>query len=41
MSTMLEIKMAPEVATKFKELLAEEDDEDAVFRIRETKVGGG
>lgn len=26
---------------KFKELLVEEDNEDAVFRIRETKVGGG
>ncbi len=38
---MLEISIAPEVAAKFKELLEEEDSEDAIFRIRETKVGGG
>lgn len=38
---MLEIKIAPDVVTRFKELLVEEDNEDAVFRIRETKVGGG
>ena len=38
---MLEITIAPEVIAKFKELLGEEDNEDAVFRIRETKVGGG
>ena len=37
MKCMLEITIAP----KFKELLVEEDNEDAVFRIRETKVGGG
>lgn len=40
-SAMLNITVAPEVLAKFKELLAEEDNEDAVFRIRETKVGGG
>ena len=34
MKCMLEITIAPEV-------LVEEDNEDAVFRIRETKVGGG
>ena len=39
--TMLEVTLAPELVAKFKELLAEEDSEDAVFRIRETKVGGG
>lgn len=38
---MLEIKIAPDVVARFKELLVEEDNEDAVFRIRETKVGGG
>ncbi len=38
---MLNITVAPEILAKFKELLAEEDNEDAVFRIRETKVGGG
>ena len=36
---MLQVTIVPEVAAKLKELLAE--DEDAVFRIRETKVGGG
>ena len=41
MNCMLEITIAPEVIAKFKELLVEEDNEDAVFRIRETKVGGG
>lgn len=38
---MLKIEVAPEVSAKFKELLKDEDNEDAVFRIRETKVGGG
>ena len=38
MKCMLEITIAPEVIAKFKELLVEEDNEDAVFRIRETKV---
>ncbi len=38
---MLEITIAPEVVAKFKELMQEEQSEDAVFRIRETKVGGG
>ena len=33
---MLQVTIVPEVAAKLKELLAE--DEDAVFRIRETKV---
>ena len=41
MKCMLEITIAPEVIAKLKELLVEEDNEDAVFRIRETKVGGG
>lgn len=37
---MLQITILPEIAAKFKELL-EEEGEDAVVRIRETKVGGG
>lgn len=37
---MLQITMPADIAAKFKELLAEEG-EDAVVRIRETKVGGG
>ena len=36
---MLNITLSPEAAARFKELLAEEDNEDAVFRIREVKVG--
>ena len=36
---MLNIPLSPEAAARFKELLAEEDNEDAVFRIREVKVG--
>lgn len=38
---MLNIAIAPEVSAKFQELLKKEDSEDAVFRIREVKVGGG
>ena len=41
MKCMLEITIEPEVIAKFKELVVEEDNEDAVFRIQETKVGGG
>ena len=41
MKCMLEITIAPEVIAKFTELLVEEHNDDAVFRIRETKVGGG
>lgn len=37
---MLQVTMPTEIAAKFKELLKEEG-EDAVVRIRETKVGGG
>lgn len=37
---MLQISLPADIAAKFKELLAEEG-EDAVVRIRETKVGGG
>lgn len=38
---MLDIVIAPEVTAKFQELLKKEDNDDAVFRIREVKVGGG
>ena len=41
MKCWLESTIAPEGIARFKELLVEEDNEDAVFRIRETKVGGG
>ena len=40
-SQMLKIKMPPEIVSKFKELIEEEDNDDAVIRIREAKVGGG
>lgn len=36
---MLEITLSQEAIAKFKALLAEEDNEDAVYRIREAKVG--
>lgn len=38
---MLKIEIVPEVLAKFKEVLEEEANDDAIFRIRETKVGGG
>ena len=38
---MLDVTIAPDVLGKFKEIFARENNEDAVFRIRETKVGGG
>jgi len=38
---MLNITLSPEIVEKFKALLEEEDNDEAVFRIRETKVGGG
>lgn len=37
----MKITLEAAVAVKFKEIFAEEDNEEAVFRIRETKVGGG
>ncbi len=37
---MLNVQILPEIAEKFRELL-DEEGEDAVVRIRETKVGGG
>ena len=36
---MLEITLSREAIAKFKALLTEEDNEDAVYRIREAKVG--
>lgn len=38
---MLEITVPTEILNKFQSLLKEEDSDDAVIRIRETKVGGG
>lgn len=38
---MVKIEIAPEVIAHFKSLLVEEDNDEAVFRIRETKVGAG
>lgn len=39
---MVSIKIVdPAIVDKFKQILASEDDDDAVFRIKETKVGGG
>lgn len=40
-NSMLKINLIPEIRDKFKELLEEEDNGDAVIRIRETKIGGG
>ena len=36
---MLEITLSQEAIAKFKALLTEEENEDAVYRIREAKVG--
>ena len=36
---MLQITLSQEAIAKFKALLTEEDNEDAVYRIREAKVG--
>lgn len=38
---MFKVSILPEIASKLKKLIEEEDNEDAVIRIRETKVGGG
>jgi len=38
---MLDITLVPEVSAKFKKLLEEEKGGAVVFRIYETKVGGG
>ena len=38
---MLNITLSPEVCGKLKSLLEEEDNEDAVVRIREVKAGAG
>lgn len=37
---MLKVDIDPAIASKLKKLIEEEDNEDAVIRIRETKVGG-
>ena len=38
---MLNITLSPEAVAKLQGLLAEEDNGDAVLRLREVKVGGG
>ncbi len=38
---MLNISIAAEVSAKFKKLLEEESGQNPVFRIYESKVGGG
>lgn len=38
---MIQVTLTPDISSKFKKLLADENSEDAVFRIRESKVGGG
>ena len=38
---MLNITLSREAVVKLQGLLAEEDSDDAVLRIREVKVGGG
>ena len=38
---MLNITLSPEAVAKLQGLLKEEDNEDAVLRIREVKVGSG
>ena len=38
---MLEVTLTPEIAAKFRSLFEEEGNDDAVFRIKEVKVGGG
>ena len=40
-AAMLEITLSPEALAKLHKLLEAEDNEDAVLRIRETKVGAG
>lgn len=36
---MLEISLSPSALAKFKTLLADENNDEAVYRIREVKVG--
>lgn len=38
---MLNITISPELCGKLKELLAEEDNDNAKVRIREVKAGSG
>lgn len=38
---MLKISLEPQIAEHFRALYEEEDDEEALFRIKEVKVGGG
>lgn len=38
---MLKVDIDPAIASRLKKLIEDEDNDDAVIRIRETKVGGG
>lgn len=38
---MLKISIAPEIVERFNTLFEEEDNDEALFRIKEVKVGGG
>lgn len=38
---MLNITISPELCEKLKDLLREEDNDDAMVRIREVKAGSG
>ena len=38
---MLKIGIEPEIVERFKALFEEEDNDEALFRIKEVKVGGG
>ena len=38
---MISITLTPDISAKFKELLEQEANDEAVFRIKEVKVGGG
>ncbi len=38
---MPNVTIDPDVLARFKELFEEEDNDEAKFRIKEVKVGGG
>lgn len=38
---MLNISLSSEAAVRLQEILADEENDEACFRIRETKIGSG
>ncbi len=38
---MLKISIEPAIVERFNSLFEEEDNDEALFRIKEVKVGGG